>query len=73
MLPDNDVVAEVCSGGEEGHMPAPFVSGQSVRVISINGPQDPTPPQDILGRSGIVRFVHTLPGETHPQYDVNFL
>ena len=54
-------------------MPAQFVSGPSVRVISINGPQDPTPPQDILGRSGIVRFVHTLPGETHPQYDVKFL
>jgi hypothetical protein len=64
---------DVCSCGEEGHMPAQFVSGQPVRVIGDYGPQDATPSQDILGRSGIVRFVHMLPGEVHPQYDVKFL
>ena len=54
-------------------MAAQFVTGQAVRVISIYGPQDPTPPQNLLGRSGIVRFIHLLPGEVHPQYDVQFL
>ena len=54
-------------------MPDQFVSGQAVRIISIDGRQDLTPPWDILGRSGIVRFVHTLPGDIYPQYDVKFL
>jgi len=47
-----------------------FSNGQAIQAISELGSVDPTPPQILLGRSGVIQLTFEAAGQT--RYDDTF-